>query len=208
MHKVIRTEKPQILINKQEEWTEDLLKELEEKEKFSKVAKRCHDRYKHKEIKEKLTDMYGDLCCFCEGNAKISSFEAVEHFKPKAEFPDLCYEWSNLHQICSKCNGKKSNQWDSDNPIYDPSVDNVDDLLHYEKNILCYEENDIRGKNTIEHTGLNREELLKWRSVIFLKAMEKKNCPVENRKAFIDAAFHGDTYCSYRDYIKEYLDVK
>jgi hypothetical protein len=35
----------------------------------------------------------------------------VEHFKPKALFPSLAYEWTNYFLGCPGCNGAKSDKW-------------------------------------------------------------------------------------------------
>jgi hypothetical protein len=31
--------------------------------------------------------MYGDLCCYCEGNTKLTGYEEIEHYKLKWAMP-------------------------------------------------------------------------------------------------------------------------
>lgn len=46
-------------------------------------------------------------CMFCEDNAAYQ----VEHFWPKAIFPQLAFEWLNFLYACGPCNGAKSTRF-------------------------------------------------------------------------------------------------
>lgn len=51
-------------------------------------------------------------CVYCEGAINAPRAAHVEHFKPKALFPTLAYEWTNYFLGCPGCNGaKKNDKW-------------------------------------------------------------------------------------------------
>jgi len=50
-------------------------------------------------------------CVYCEGAINAPRAAHVEHFKPKALFPSLAYEWTNYFLGCPGCNGAKSDKW-------------------------------------------------------------------------------------------------
>lgn len=71
---------------------------------------------------DSLTKLYANKCAICERN-RGAELE-VDHYRPKKERNNstdtqynqpgyywLCYEWSNLLPLCSKCNGSKSNKF-------------------------------------------------------------------------------------------------
>ena len=63
---------------------------------------------KHKEI---IAAMSRRKCVYCEVPINAPRAAHVEHFKPKALFPSLAYEWSNYFLGCPGCNGAKSDKW-------------------------------------------------------------------------------------------------
>ena len=159
MHKVTRTNKPSSLINNGEKWTKDLLEQINEQGAYSKVENKYKIKYNTDSVNKALDDMYGDFCCYCEGRITVTGYKRIEHRKPRSKFPELCYEWSNLHTSCEVCNGNKSELWSSDNPIIDPSEDNPKEHLEFKKSFIVERNNSLRGKTTIEHVCLNREKL-------------------------------------------------
>ena len=54
-----------------------------------------------------LKCVFGGLCAYCE---EITKGE-VDHFRPKSQFPDLVYSWSNWLFSCHECNHAKSSAW-------------------------------------------------------------------------------------------------
>lgn len=54
-----------------------------------------------------LKRVFGGLCAYCE---EITKGE-VDHFRPKSQFPDLVYCWSNWLFACHECNHAKSSSW-------------------------------------------------------------------------------------------------
>jgi uncharacterized protein (TIGR02646 family) len=63
---------------------------------------------RHKEL---IAAMSHRKCVYCEGPINAPRAAHVEHFKPKALFPSLAFEWTNYFLGCSGCNGAKSDRW-------------------------------------------------------------------------------------------------
>ena len=63
---------------------------------------------KHKEV---IAGMSCRKCVYCEGPINAPRTAHVEHFKPKALFPSLAYEWTNYFLGCAGCNGAKGDKW-------------------------------------------------------------------------------------------------
>jgi uncharacterized protein (TIGR02646 family) len=171
MRKKSRPEAPQTLRNKTTEWTNELLDEINRVGEFSKVEIRFKNKYNQNEIKEALQKMYNNLCCYCEAHINpTTTFGQIEHLKPKSKFPDLCFSWDNLHLSCEICNIKKSDKWDAQNPIIDPTLDNSNEhLQYYYDNIKPITK---RGITTVNHVELNRQSLTAARRKIVMEVIK------------------------------------
>lgn len=64
-------------------------------------TKANNSRYKTKDIKGKLKDIYKNKCAFCE--QRLEQFH-VEHYRPKQKYCWLTYSWDNLISACPTCN--------------------------------------------------------------------------------------------------------
>lgn len=62
-------------------------------------------------VKPSLQTWTSDLCAYCESSLTDDSAAQVEHFRPKAQFPSLAYDFSNYYPACGACNGAKSSKW-------------------------------------------------------------------------------------------------
>ena len=67
-------------------------------------------------FRAQLAAGFNEKCGYCERKCAAASqsgsrAQTVDHFKPKSRFGSLTYEWSNWVLCCSRCNGKKGNQW-------------------------------------------------------------------------------------------------
>ncbi len=84
-------------------------------------ATRYSSRYKCKDIKDALKNIYNKKCAFCE----VSSDDLhVEHFHPKKSYYWLTYSWDNLLLACPSCNVNKGSRFDilgiKYNFVFDP----------------------------------------------------------------------------------------
>ncbi len=177
MRLVNRGEEPATLKRNSKKWTEELL-DAHEKGDQNAIEK-AENRYRKPEIQKALKDMYGDLCCYCEGTVSANSFGHIEHRKPKREFPKYAFNWDNLHWVCWKCNNAKSDKWNRDNPILDPTADTEIIPTHLKPipglETIKFDSETGSGKTTIEHADLNRLDLAKARRKVCNYALALKN---------------------------------
>ncbi|MCI9597059.1 MAG: TIGR02646 family protein [Firmicutes bacterium] len=193
MRKVERLSKPNSLRNNAAQWTKELMDEIQEKGSYSKADDSVKHKYRQKDVKDTLEKMYQQHCCYCESMIGRSSYGRIEHLKPKSlpEFYQYAFEWENLHWCCEICNTSyKRDNWDFQDPILDPSKDDIDRFLKLDLTTGKYEAigNDKRARTTILHTGLNREELVKARRQIIIRFLKdyRAHQKAGNGKRFCD----------------------
>lgn len=177
MRFVKRTEKPRSLLLYGEQWTRELLEQIEEKGSYAKVEAEYKDRYRQEDVKKSLEKMYTGHCCYCESVIGLNTYGRIEHLKPKSlvEFHRYIFDWSNLHWCCEVCNTSyKKAKWNFEYPILDPSSDNIKEYLQMNLQTGEYEEinGSLRAKTTIEDAGLNREKLIKARRRIIIRIVK------------------------------------
>ena len=100
MHKVKRNTCPSKLSEKDKEWRNSLKLNPKLKPNWKEFSKTIVK----KETITSLEDMYKGCCCYCESKIKCTSYPEIEHFKPKSEYPELCFDYNNLHYSCKRCN--------------------------------------------------------------------------------------------------------
>ena len=237
MRNVVRTDRPAILTSKSKEWTSELLnsmKGVDAKKQRLKTGKKRHkipasiwNRYRHNEVKQELQKMYGELCCYCEQRIGHVAFGNIEHRQPKSVFPELTFDWNNLHLACPVCNTAKKDKWNSTHPILDAAVDLDINSKHlsYKVTRLSVERSALSdcGATTINHTSLNRPVLADlehngtrnqvlcsvFHTVTDLRKIEKKS-PTSPRlitaKAELRKQFKGEHGSLVEFYAKKILD--
>lgn len=202
MRSVKRTEEPDSLKNNKKNWTAELLKQIALKGNITSVEDKYKNQYKQDDVKLELRKMYDQLCCYCEGNIVLTGYEEIEHYKPKSKYPELCFQWKNLHQICQKCNKKKNAKWSESAPILCPTVDEIQEHLYFKNILMLCREDDERAINTIGHLRLNeREEILNLRTRLLKKALEYRNKSVNDRAIFKELIFLQKDYPTYKNYL-------
>ena len=95
------------------------------------------ERYSYPEVIQALLQIQYQKCCYCEVYiAESGSGKQVEHFRPRSQFAELEYEWTNLLLACADCNSAKSNKFPvsgAGEPLMlDPSDPAVDPEDHIE----------------------------------------------------------------------------
>lgn len=78
----------------------------------------CKKEYKnYSPYKKYLAEDFGNRCGYCDAHhfwgGGRNTFH-IDHFAPKAKFPELETSYSNLVYSCSSCNLSKSDDWVSD----------------------------------------------------------------------------------------------
>lgn len=203
MRKVNRLQQPESLKNNSARWTKELIDEINKRGSYAKVEDKFKNKYRQEDVKDTLEKMYKKHCCYCESVVGVSSYGRIEHLKPKSnsQFYQYTFDWDNLHWCCEICNTSyKKAQWDFQYPILDPSKDEIDNFLKLNLTTGEYEamENNRRAQTTINHTGLNRNNLVKARRRIVIRFLK-------DYKAHLSC---GDerSFCNEWELLKEDMD--
>ena len=158
-------------------WTRELMEMLSAPNQDRNHVKRLQDRYRKDDIRAALKEMYGGLCCYCESRVGIVDFPHIEHRKPKRLYPELTFNWDNLHLACQVCNQAKGKKWDECYPILDSAKDMI--LLHLSYRIgtggVRRWPETGRGKTTVDHATLNRQNLMDARTQVAYNAWKAIN---------------------------------
>lgn len=93
-------------------------------------VKKAQDKYRHIKVKNALVEMFHGKCAYCESKITVVTYGAIEHFRPKFEYPDQTFKWENLLLSCDICNdkGHKGSQFPVDhngNPLLIDPTDGV-----------------------------------------------------------------------------------
>ena len=116
-------------------------------------------------VLDALRGMTQNRCSYCDAYPITSaSREHIDHFRPKALFPERVCEWENLFLSCSACNEEKSEKWDE--ALLRPDAPDFSferyfnyrfDTGNLEPNPAAKQEEQQRARATIEIFKLNRE---------------------------------------------------
>lgn len=100
-------------------------------------------------------------CMYCEVISADGAYPAIEHIRPREEFPDLVLQWENLGWACTRCNTNKSSYWSDhkDLQLLNPYVDEPDDHIEHAGPLVVGRLDSQRGQNTVRRLKLNREVL-------------------------------------------------
>ncbi|MFC0875763.1 HNH endonuclease [Saccharicrinis sp. FJH2] len=221
MHNIKRLEEPNILKDNKQKWTEELLFEIQTKGGFDKVDDSFKRHYKQNEVSEVLKKMNGGgYCYYCEQKIGKTDYAHIEHYKPKNQFPELCFEWKNLHYSCHKCNIKKGVKWNLEHPILDPCDEDTNIENHISYSLWELSGESDNALTTIDTFYLNdieeREELVDARKKVFLELLRviesinmisdkvKKRKKIEDLKRHAsEFEFKGMIKFSIKSFIKE-----
>jgi uncharacterized protein (TIGR02646 family) len=190
MIKVTRLPQPPILQQRADEWTNELcearqeyyrgLREFESGDSTSKpkYPRAQRTRYAHQQVRERLQEMFGPKCAYCESRVTAVSYQHVEHFRPQSIYPCLAYKWDNLLLVCGVCNsGYKKEKFPlmdgsqpeedrqhpcslddaDDNALVNPCRDDPEDFFDFDDEwLVC---RNARARYTRDVCALNREAL-------------------------------------------------
>ena len=124
--------------------------------------KKFDQRYKQKDIKESLKEIYSQKCAFCEqkiiecrDNNLQDCSSTIEHYRPKSIYYWLAFSWDNLLWCCHRCNQYKSNSFEMDKQKVQYHED-FKDNIHSSANIY----------NAIEYPKMIHPELESVLSIV------------------------------------------
>jgi uncharacterized protein (TIGR02646 family) len=160
MIKLNKMKEPDILANNKARWTSDLMSYINNGQKIPDTVK---NKYNQHEIKEVLKKETKDKCMYCESFISVVAPEHIEHYRPKAVYPQLTFDWSNLGLACPWCNTKKNNNFDESCSPINPYIDNPLDHFISLGTMICHKPGSDRGQLTELQLELNRPELMESR---------------------------------------------
>lgn len=124
--------------------------------------------------KPALAKMSRRKCAYCEGEINAERSGQVEHFKPKARFPTLAYDWGNYFLACGGCNGAKSDRWPAQGGYLRPdAVDPTVYLVFQADGFVAPVPGHIDAANTVDDFDLNRGWLVSRRRRHVLDVMSR-----------------------------------
>lgn len=160
MRSVEKTSKPAILIEHEITWTDELLTYIKE---GKQVPEHLKSKYRHKEIKEQLIKETHNKCVYCECKITHIDHGDVEHIVPKSKVHEKTFSWDNLTISCSKCNGYKSDYYDTTLPLLNPYIDEPEKKISFFGPIPIPKYGDPSSELTIKKLKLDRSELIERR---------------------------------------------
>ena len=167
------------------------------------IGERPTDRHWWK-YRSQLGKRSGGMCWYCERrcapprpDGELSA--TLDHFKPRAEFPDLVYDWSNWVFSCRRCNVEnKGDKWPTNGYVDPAAADDVRerperyfdyDMLTHEiipKNRLSGDERK-RALDTINDLGLNKVDVKRFRQDWMQRFIEDiRNLRPDEIPAFVE----------------------
>ncbi len=148
--------KPQILVDKGEQWTEEVMSNYYNGLEIPDVS---INRYRHPEIKEQVKVETNEKCIYCESKVSHTYPGDIEHIIPKSKYPRLAFTWSNLTYVCFWCNNNKRAFLSRKTPLLNPYKDDIKEHLRAFGPILFHTNGSKRGELTWKKIKLNRKEL-------------------------------------------------
>jgi hypothetical protein len=120
-----------------------------------------------------IRDDFSECCAYCllhellAGGAE--NFE-LDHFKPKARYPDLAHEYENIYNACHPCNNIKHDVWPTDELLARGYrfVDSCHDdfSTHFTEVDGRWEPLTPAGDYSLERLRLNRKHLVEIRQML------------------------------------------
>ena len=181
MRHLIRLPKPDILIRKEEDWTEKFIE--------SGKARPDNSKYGHKDIIADLNTISYHKCFYSEQKLKGIPKE-IDHHIEVSERKDLAYNWDNLYLSSTECNNKLPNKTISVNNVLNPFTNSdteIEEHLTFEDECITAKNGSSLGLITIKKYRLNSQNLDFLRSKklrefeqVFIQILKNQN--IEKRE--------------------------
>lgn len=190
MIKLTKEPKPQILIDKETEWTE----EYRLYKAGNSVPEAAKTRYRHPEIKTTLRRESNDKCIYCESKISHIFPGETDHIFPASKRSDLIVWWDNLAYICKECNREKLDYYDLAEPLINPYIDNPSDHLMFYGPMVMNKNGDMKGYRTVYKLKLSKRMAL----------LERRKEKLESIQTMLDL-YHTLSEGNTRDILKQQI---
>ena len=157
MRRIRRVALSQTAVDKLAELTSEVLGATNPREKAQKLWN-SKPKAVFREVHRKLEEMASgrSRCMYCEDSHGTD----IDHFRPKADYPQSTFEWRNYLLACSHCNSNlKRNEFPVDAEgaplLLDPSTDEPADHLSFSPSTGEFVPIGPKGPESIRVFGLN-----------------------------------------------------
>ena len=162
MIQLVELAKPQVLVDNALNWTKTVMTFVNSGQKIPDTDK---NRYSHTDIKTQVKLETKEKCVYCESQVTHQYPGDIEHIIPKAIYPRLTFNWSNLTFACYWCNnGKRDYVEKKEAKLINPYKDVISDHLHFFGPLMMHVNQSKRGEITWKKIKLNRQELIDRRT--------------------------------------------
>lgn len=183
MRNLLRLQKPKILQDKSETWTQAFIN--------SGKIRPDNSKYGHAEIRNELHRISFKKCFYSEVKFASETDGQIDHYLEVSENKTLAFDWDNLFLALKDCNqGKPSNLVLPNSETLNPFIDDDDEIenhLTFEDEVIIGKNNSKKGLNTIKKYRLDKDifntlrskELRKFERLLI---QIQQNMIVNNRK--------------------------
>ena len=166
MIRLTKGERPAILEDRADEWTQEYVDLLEAGDG---VPDAVRYRYRHPDIKQALRAESSDKCIYCESKMSHIFPGDTDHLAPVSRRPDLYVRWENLGYVCRECNQAKGAYYNAAEPLMDPFADEPEEHLAFFGPLVFHRPGDEMGLRTIGRLKLRRSSLVERRAELLGK---------------------------------------
>ena len=166
MIRVIKGERPRVLDDRAEQWTQEYMNLLNAGDN---VPNAVRYRYRHPDIKKALRLESSDKCVYCESKISHVFPGDTDHLAPVSRRPDLYVRWENLAYVCRECNQAKGAYYDQMEPLIDPFSDRPEEHLTFVGPLVFHKPGDDLGMRTVGRLKLRRISLVERRGELLEK---------------------------------------
>lgn len=186
MIQLFKKEKPQILVERESEWTSEYLEAVRD------GVRPLPRRWSHSEIRSTLLEETAHRCAYCDSRLEVTVAGDVEHILPRSARPDLALCWSNLTLACSVCNRSKSNYYSAQISfsLVHPYEEDPADHFVFAGPFIHSKDGTDRSRLTIERLALLRLALVERRKnridEIEQLIFDYKRAPAQLKRPILD----------------------
>lgn len=155
MIRLHRGDKPPILEQNSETWTEEFLGHNADKP-LSEIPDGVRYRYRDSAIKEALKEGAGLKCMYCESTILQVHPGEIEHILPVSKRRELVADWNNLGFVCHVCNREKGDYYNPELPLLNPYEDEPSEHLAFFGPLVLHRSGSNRGEITVRTLKLER----------------------------------------------------
>ena len=191
MVKLIKTQEPAVLTDKESEWIQHVMVFYFANQK---IPDSVIDKYRNDDVKSALIEETSEKCAYCESKITNIDYGDIEHIVPKSKYPWLAFSWDNLTLACAICNNKKGTYFEYPSLFLNPYKDNLLEHIIAIGPLIMHVTGSAKGLFTRKKINLNRKPL-----------RESRMDAIESFQSVLDQ-FHKESNPSLKDIYKDELE--